>query len=155
MKIPKLALLILVYTSMIHCEPELEDLSKFEVFTIPNNMSKNSQVSLTAEANKTMVIRIRGNPTTGYLVSLKSNISEFGKVPVITPLNLNKKNSTDDYFTDKHPEGFVGVGGFYYFKFSCEREGTNKLEFENKRTWDTSDATILTVNLTVVNPKKN
>jgi predicted secreted protein len=107
--------------------------------------SEDNQIT-TAHINQILQVKIRGNPTTGYgwfIINL-SNLDQ----KVLKPLNLNEYNSTDDYITDTHPPGFVGVPGYYYFKFlPINISNGTLLTFVNKRPWEETDER--TVNLTV------
>jgi len=131
---------------------EDDQIEGYKVFTIPSLIRDNTETSISIELNQKFLIRIRGNPTTGYQIFLKDNLRDLisTKGNIVTPLNLNKYRGTDEFLVDKHQYGYVGVGGFYYFKFSADETGETQLIFENKRIWDTSDATFLKVNIKVV-----
>ena len=85
-------------------------------------------------------LKIKGNPTTGYGWYLEN--CKQTKSSIVKALNLNDKNGTDDYFSDPHPEGWVGVGGSYYFRFKALSKGNQTLTFANKRPWDESTKTL-------------
>ena len=103
-----------------------------DVFTLPHDTNV---MTVNARAGTNFTIKIKGNPTTGYGWYLNpSNIDNS----ILEPLNLNEKNSTSDYVTDPHPEGFVGVGGHYYFRFNAKAPGNADLIFSLKRPWETT-----------------
>jgi predicted secreted protein len=87
-----------------------------------------------------LVITMRGNPTTGYGWYLK-NANELNE-DVLIPKNLNEHNTAKDYVTDEHPEGMVGVGGSYKFKFLCNKASEENVDlvFEYKRPWEKNEA---------------
>ena len=68
------------------------------------------------------------------------NVDEV-KNSVVTPLNVNPDNMSDDYATDPHEHGMVGVGGCHIFKFKVNNaigKTLPKLFFERKRPWETN-----------------
>ena len=68
------------------------------------------------------------------------NVDEV-KNSVVTPLNVNPGNMSDDYATDPHEHGMVGVGGCHIFKFKVNNAAGKtlpKLLFERKRPWETN-----------------
>lgn len=76
-------------------------------------------------------IKIKGNPTTGFIWMLDpANLNKN----ILKPLNLNEHNSAE-YIPDTHPEGMVGFGGNYKFKFEALAEGNIDLKFINKQPW--------------------
>lgn len=79
-------------------------------------------------------IKIHGNPTTGYSWILEENSDKDN----LKALNLNDFGSSENYETDAHPEGMVGVGGDYFFKFKGVKEGSYNLRFIKKRVWEKS-----------------
>jgi len=97
----------------------------------------------------TLVIKIKGNITTGYGWYL-DNPKELHEEKIISPLNLDEHNSAE-YVTDKHEKGMSGVGGNYYFKFKLlsATNGTTPLRFVNKRAWEKEDFTTINVNLKI------
>lgn len=116
-----------------------------EVHTLPQG----TKFDITAKAGDTFTIKIRGNPTTGFgwFLENRDNLDNS----VIQPLNLNEHGSSRDYITDEHPEGMVGVGGYYYFKFKGMKAGANvTLRFVNKRPWETSAIRSVDVNVNLI-----
>ena len=142
--------LTLILTSCTKDAQDIHDFSKYQVFTIPKTLRENTVLSITAEQHKDFIIKVRGNPTTGYSIRLKNEVSQLTATNVVKATNLNANGGTDDYIVDNHENGMVGVPGFYYFKFRTENEGQETLLFSNERVWDTSDAVELKVNLTVL-----
>ena len=142
--------LSLILTSCTQGAQDIHDFSNYQVFTIPKTLRENTVLSITAEQHKDIIIKVRGNPTTGYTIKLKNEVSQLTSTNIVKAMNLNANGGTDDYIVDKHAKGMVGVPGFYYFKFRTENEGQETLIFSNERSWDTSDAVELKVNLTVL-----
>merc|ERR1712151_1006830 len=71
-------------------------------------------------AGQKFVLKVAGNPTTGYGWFLgKDNSNDNLKC-----LNLDKYNSSEDYVVNQHPEGMMGVGGVYYFIFVGDVKGS-------------------------------
>ena len=128
-----------------------QDETPCQIFTFPQNLEKN-EFQVTAVLDKTIVFKIRGNPTTGYGWYV-NNVKELKDSNICSPLNLNKYDGTYDYITDPHPEGFVGVPGSYYFKFKPLKVGQVNIEFVNKRPWDTHDQKIVKANLSIIDNK--
>ena len=102
---------------------------------------------ITVEKAETFSIKIKGNPSTGYGWYLE-NISLINE-SLIKPLNLDNYNGTDDYVADKNPQGMVGGGGNYFFKFVSVNKGQLTLTFSNKRPWDPSTAKTYLVNVVI------
>ena len=104
------------------------------VLEIPLRVTNNKVFISSLTMNQTLVIKIHGNPTTGYGWYLENyqNLNSSG----LNPLNLNEYGSTDEYKTDPHPAGFVGVPGSYYFRFQpIKSQVSLNLVFINKRPW--------------------
>ena len=91
---------------------------------------------ITVDQDDIFCIKVAGNPTTGYSWFLNENSDENN----LKALNLNKYKSSEDYVINKHPEGFVGVGGVYYFNFKGVQKGNFNLLFVNKRPWEETNA---------------
>jgi predicted secreted protein len=111
-----------------------------QLFTLPVE-------NITAQAGSIFTIKVSGNPTTGYGWYLK-NKAELTNSEVLVASNLNQYGS-GDYITNPHPEGMVGVGGNYYFKFNAKAPGNVQLIFEHKRPWETEVLKTYTVNVVV------
>ena len=101
---------------------------------------------ITVSKAKNFSIKINGNPTTGYGWYLENALTIDKNL--LKPLNLNDVNGTDDYVADVKPAGWVGGGGYYFFKFASVNEGQVALTFSNKQIWDPS--TIKTYELNIV-----
>lgn len=106
-----------------------------------------------------LVIKLKGNPSTGYgwfLDALNPNSSKRITKSSLLPLNLDEHSSTSDYIQDKAPENYMGVPGYYYFKFEAVEESeNNKLEFIYKRPWETDIYRTVTFNIDISNKNKN
>lgn len=90
---------------------------------------------------KTASITLKGNPTTGYEWTYS-----FSNEGVL-------KEKSNNYITDN--ENLTGSGGKYDFVFEGEKEGTTKIIFEYKRSWETEEPLYtLTYEITVNNKKE-
>jgi len=117
-----------------------------EIKELPQN---GSQYELIAEQGQILVLKIRGNPTTGYLWSLE-NYDSLNK-EVLKPLNIEAGGRSRDYIVDPHRPGFVGVPGYYYFKFQA-LETLNEpvvLRFVHKRPWSNEDSRTISVKVNI------
>lgn len=96
--------------------------------------SLNNQGSLifTAKPNEEFILKVTGNPTTGYSWYLSASPDESN----LKCLNLSKHKSSDNYVVDAHEPGFTGVGGTFYFKFQGVKEGSYDLTLVKKRPWE-------------------
>lgn len=101
----------------------------------------------TAKTNEEFILKVRGNPTTGYSWYLSKNSDEKN----LKCLNLNKYNSSENYVVDKHPPGFVGVGGTFYFKFQGVKEGNYDVILVKKRPWEPEPIQTKTVKVEIKN----
>ena len=88
--------------------------------------------AIKAHQNEKFIIKVAGNPSTGYGWFLGKKTEDNG----LKCTNCDEYNSSNDYKVDKHPAGMVGVPGNYYFIFSGEQKGHIDLEFVNKRPWE-------------------
>ncbi len=70
-------------------------------------------------------VTLRGNPTTGYSWNLIS-----GKDAVL------KQVGHPTYRQDPAPQGKVGVGGNFTFRFEATEVGTAQLKFVYERPWE-------------------
>ncbi len=101
---------------------------KEETYTISDD---SSSWNINSNEGSIIVLKLKGNPTTGYSWYLNdSNLD----TSMIKPLNLNKYKSAE-YKSEPHPEGFVGYGGTYYFKFEALKTGSTSCSFSYKRVW--------------------
>jgi len=96
------------------------------------SLDKEDSSKFTIKLNKEFILKVNGNPTTGYSWYLSANSDEIN----LKCLNLNKWKSSENYVVDKHETGFVGVGGTYYFKFQGVKEGTYDMTLIKKRAWE-------------------
>lgn len=121
------------------------------VVEIPKSVSNNQEYSKEVSTSQVLIVKIQGNPTTGYGWYLDNQ--ENLDTSVIKPLNLDEHGSTRDYQTDPHPPGFVGVPGSYFFKFQPLKAGANvNLKFIHKRPWmPNEDIKKATVNINITN----
>ena len=97
-------------------------------------------VELKVQDNKEFNVCLEGNGTTGYSWVL-TNVEEVKNSNLVEPLNVNPGNMADDYVTNPHEHGMVGVGGYSVFKFKVKNgagKGLPKLVFEYKRPWETN-----------------
>lgn len=85
-----------------------------------------------------LVIRLPGNPTTGY------RWSSFG--PTEAVLIATRPAA---YERDAGTSRRVGAGGFEIWRFVATRAGTAELRFEYRRPWETGVAPIQVVRYTV------
>jgi predicted secreted protein len=122
------------------------------LFEAPDNDQSNS-MDVSVESGKEFSIKIRGNPTTGYGWYLK-NAEAISNSAVLKAKNLNEYESTNDYKTDPHAAGMVGVPGSYYFTFEATASAGKKeaLTFVYKRPWEKETEPIytLTVNVSII-----
>ncbi|WP_162560229.1 protease inhibitor I42 family protein [Methylotetracoccus oryzae] len=85
-----------------------------------------------------LVIRLPGNPTTGY------RWSSFG--PTGSALSATGPAA---YEPDAGTSQRVGAGGFEIWRFVATRAGTVELRFEYRRPWETGVAPLQVVRYTV------
>jgi predicted secreted protein len=106
---------------------------------------------ISANKGETLSIKIRGNKTTGYswFLSNREKLSNDS----LQPLNLKDDNSSKDYVTDEHPDGYCGVGGYFYFDFKVADEAKYQvivLSFSFRRPWEPKENEKITdVNVTI------
>ncbi len=83
-------------------------------------------------------LNAKGNPTTGY--SWKQEILEGNDVIQFL---------REDYVSDDHPEGMVGVGGTFYFAYKGLKEGTAKVELRYARAfeWNPIERKVVKINI--------
>ena len=113
------------------------------IFSLENEKDLNT---FDAGLNDEFFIKIHGNPTTGYGWYLMENSNKED----LLALNLDENNSSENYETDAHPEGYVGVGGDYFFKFKGAKQGQYNLLFVKKRIWEQN---VISEKYVVVNVK--
>ena len=96
--------LTLILTSCTQETQDINDFSNYQVYTIPRTPRENIALSLTVEQHKDIIIKIRGNPTTGYTIKLKNEVSQLTKKNVVKAMNLNANGETDDYIEISTPK---------------------------------------------------
>ncbi|RYU61434.1 peptidase inhibitor I42 [Methylolobus aquaticus] len=85
-----------------------------------------------------LVIRLPGNPTTGY------RWSSFGPTEAVLIAT-----GPAAYEPDAGTSQRVGAGGFEIWRFVAARAGTAELRFEYRRPWETGVAPLQVVRYTV------
>ncbi len=94
--------------------------------------------TIAAEVKQTLLVKLPGNPTTGYQWSLSKlegeAIEAVGK---------------PDYVADKNPQKMVGTGGTYHFTFRAAKPGKATLTLAYARPWQKDTPPIKTFSLTV------
>ena len=149
----KIILLILILISFVNTIIKTESDAHNEVIPLPEER-KHGKYSFTTVLEKNVIFKLRGHRTTGYQWFV-DNTPLLNYENILKPMNLNDDFDTSDYFTDKHEEGEVGVGGYYYFKFRPQKIGSTHIIFVNKRAWDESDKVIAEVDVTVIGSEKD
>ena len=117
------------------------------ILEIPSNAQSNQGFNTSISKNQILVVKLSGNPTTGYswYLSNRQNL-DLGQ---LKPININQYGSSDDYQVDAHEPGMVGVGGKFYFKFQPIKSGVKvELIFIYQRSWMPGENT-KTVRVTV------
>lgn len=116
-----------------------------EIFSLETG---SNTLEVSPQEGQTFTIKIRGNPTTGYTWFLdnRDNLDNSA----IKALNLNEFGSSRNYKTDEHPEGMVGVGGYYFFTFKALKKGASvDLVFIHKRPWESGHVRKVTVKVNI------
>jgi len=94
--------------------------------------------TVAAQPNQTLLVKLRGNPTTGYqwsLAKLEGDAIEAVGKP--------------DYVGDKSPREIVGTGGTYHFTFRAVKPGKATLTLAYARPWEKDTPPIKSFTLTV------
>jgi predicted secreted protein len=95
-------------------------------------MEADGSSDIIVKANEPFKVKLAGNPTTGYSWVLK-NLDEISASPIIEQLSNN-------YITDEHEDGMVGVGGTFVFEFEVNEDACDqtlpKLVFSYERSWE-------------------
>jgi predicted secreted protein len=141
-----LLFLTLSKDGIINCQGVDSSAALLEIRNLPDN---NSIFEVVAKAGQQIVLKIRANPTTGYFWVL-GNIESLNE-EVLKPLNINVGGRSSDYVVDSHKPGFVGVPGYYYFKFEALKAVNAPVEliFIHKRPWSDEDSRTAFVRVTI------
>lgn len=116
-------------------------------FFIDTNSSLASQIgTIDVSLNQDFTIVLAGTKSTGFSWVL-NNKSEIDQ-KCLNALNLNDASSTDDYI--KIENDSVGTIGNFRFKFHPLSKGQTKLIFAYKRLWEDKTATLLTLNVNIL-----
>lgn len=150
----KIILLLIFNIISIICTQESPSLAEIRNRTLSVNETKDTY-NYTLPLRQQLVVKMRGNPSTGYgwyLDQLNPNGSNKIDKTVLKPTNLDQYNS-GDFVIDPHPEGYVGVPGYFIFKFMPVKTANNvKIVFVYMRPWETDtppDRTV-TINLRII-----
>lgn len=126
-----LLILISLFTLSSYIQSDYLGVPEERIFSI----DKEDSTEFTVKTNEEFIMKVSGNPTTGYSWYLTSNSDESN----LKCLNLNKWKSSENYVVHQHEPGFVGVGGTYYFKFQGIKEGLYVVTLVKKRIWEQED----------------
>ena len=96
------------------------------------SLDQNDPLNFTVKPNNEFLLKVRGNPTTGY----SWYVSAISDESNLKCTNLNQWKSSENYVVDPHEPGFVGVGGTFYFKFQGNKEGNYDITLVKKRPWE-------------------
>jgi predicted secreted protein len=126
--------------------------SDFRIININDFQGEGSYLPL--KTGQKFIIELEGNPTTGYYWFLDE--TEKINKELITPLNLNEKNSAEYYSINSQDDSEmkrVGGGGIFHFKFQVHdvNSGSDVLNFVYKRPWTNKLEVRKKINLKVVN----
>lgn len=111
-----------------------------------NEYDSTSKSVVIDQLNKVYVVKIRGNPSTGFEWYI-TNYEDIMQEDVINPMNLNFDNTCKDFIYDKSKRGLVGVGGYYCFKITAKKKGTSIIKFEERRNSDMTNEFNLTISV--------
>jgi inhibitor of cysteine peptidase len=105
----------------------------------PNNVILTSQSNgktVTVPVGSTILVRLAANPSTGF---------DWTPVSVAAPV-LTLAGFT---YTSSAPTGIVGAGGTDIFRFHADKPGTEVLQLNYARSWETNVPPVSTVSFTV------
>ena len=110
--------------------------------TLLFNKAESAESEIKVKNGSEFNIKIAGNPTTGYSWYL-NNEDELKKGGV-QPTNLDEYKSAD-FVENDHPEGMVGVGGKFDFKFKLDEGKKNVPDIKlcYKRPWEKNEGSYL------------
>ena len=94
--------------------------------------------TIAAEVKQTLLVKLPGNPTTGYQWSLSKVEGEA--------IEMVGKPT---YVADKIPQKMVGTGGTFHFTFRAVKPGKATLTLAYARPWEKDTPPIKTFTLTV------
>ncbi len=115
-----------------------DDMQTATIYTV-----KNSGEKIKIKKNSKFVVKLSGNPTTGY--------SWYAAEKVTDSKVLLLEGGEGRYIINDHKEGMVGAGGNFYFDFTAKQEGITNIRLEYKRPWekDTEPIQKFELNVTV------
>jgi len=99
---------------------------------------ENDGKTITMPEKRRFLVRLKGNPTTGYTWRTAELTGEAVE-------QLGKPA----YVPRQHPPGMVGVGGRFVFKFQAVKPGTSQIKLEYVRPWEKDKPPIRTFTITV------
>lgn len=102
-----------------------------------NYLPKNSSATIELKQNSIFSITLPANPTTGYSWGLRTLPSQ------LMLLDSGYKQSDDC------KPGMIGCGGDTTYTFKAVKKGTDKVEFQYGRQWETDSSDIRVVNIDV------
>jgi inhibitor of cysteine peptidase len=91
--------------------------------------------TISVKAGDTFVVKLAGNPTTGYSWQLADHDE-----------NIVKLDGNPEYKSDS---ALVGSGGMYTYHFKAVSSGTVPLKFDYLRTWETNTAPAQTFSIII------
>lgn len=97
------------------------------------------------------IIECEGNPSTDFHWYLDSP-ERLRNELLLEPLNLDKENSTHDFYKKQHSNQKNIAEGIYHFKFQAaeERRGMEKLTFVYKKKHTIEDSIKKSINISVI-----
>lgn len=102
------------------------------------------QKNLTLEKNQEFIIRLKGNPTTGYSWVYQATQDDRVAIPA-GPERFSPAEGND---------GKVGAGGYFEFPFKTVTPGEKKIVFIYRRPWEKDVEPARTAELTINVPGK-
>ena len=97
----------------------------------------NFKVSISTSFDDTLVINLKGNPTTGYSWTRTSSDTEI-LVPIL------QGDSEYSFSQSEGQRGLIGAGGTFTFKYKPSRAGNTILELKYYRSWESADTAVQT-----------
>jgi len=96
------------------------------------------KVTIFTATDDTLVINLKGNPTTGYSWTRTSSDTEI-LIPV-----LQEDGSAYSFTQSELQRGLIGAGGTFTFKFTPSKAGNTILELKYYRPWESADTAVQT-----------